>query len=153
MGRRSTAQRRLGRWLGLCATAALPAILSGSAPATPSRAVDIASPAVRGLAPHPGLTLRRALEAIDAGDSERADALLEMLAKHHPVVADYADLTRLRLRVDAGRDDEAIALGSSWAHPESPLAADFLRLVGLAHANRGEEAEARRAWKLAIRRA
>jgi len=58
----------------------------------------------------PGASLRAAVEAIATGDRERADGLLRAVAERHPIIADYADLLRMRLHVDAGDADGPAAL-------------------------------------------
>jgi soluble lytic murein transglycosylase len=102
--------------------------------------------------PGPGPALRHALAAAQAGDAERADRLLAQVSERAPVVADHADLLRLRLRVAAGRWADAVALRDTWSHPSSPLLADFLLLLGRAYAGSGDEVAARSAWITALAR-
>ena len=68
--------------------------------------------------PHgrPGAALRAALAASEAGDRSLADDRLKALAARYPIIADYADLFRLRLRLDSGANADAIALGAAWRH-------------------------------------
>jgi soluble lytic murein transglycosylase len=94
----------------------------------------------------PGAALRAALAASEAGDRSLADDRLEALAARYPVIADYADLFRLRLRVDSGATEDAIAFGAAWRHADSPLEADRYELLGTAHAALGNAEEARAAW-------
>jgi soluble lytic murein transglycosylase len=128
---------------------ALVALLLGSAPARLGPSAE--SVALDGidtaLLERPGAALRHAVESIEAGETERAERLLAVLAERHPAVADYADLYRLRLYVLTGRYPEAIALGEAWAHDDSPPRADAYHQLGRAHAEQGEEAEARAAWE------
>ena len=128
---------------------ALLALLVGSAPPRPGPSA--ASVALDGidtaLLERPGAALGHAVESIDAGETQRAERLLVALAERHPVVADYADLQRLRLYVLTGRYQEAIALGEAWAHDDSPPRADAYHELGRAHAEQGQPAEARAAWQ------
>jgi soluble lytic murein transglycosylase len=128
---------------------ALVALLVGSAPTRPGPSAE--SVALDGidtaLLERPGAALGHAVESIDAGETERAERLLTALAERYPAVADYADLYRLRLYVLTGRYPEAIALGEAWAHDDSPPRADVYQQLGHAHAEQGEEAEARAAWE------
>ncbi len=110
-------------------------------------AADPEAPAYR-----PGLVLRAAVVAQAAGDAEGADRLLERLSAREPLVADYCDLLRMRMRVAAGRWEDAVALGKSWDHPGSPLEAELRELEGRALAARGDEAQARSAWIAALGR-
>jgi soluble lytic murein transglycosylase len=99
----------------------------------------------------PGAELREALAASEAGDRSLADDRLEALAARYPVIADYADLFRLRLRVDSGATADAVALAAAWRHADSPLEADRLELLGAAHAALGNAEEARAAWARAAK--
>ncbi len=96
-----------------------------------------------------GPLLRRAVAALQAGDGPRAEMLLAEVARSHPLVADHADLLRMRLRVESGRLDAAIAMRETWEHAESPLETDFLTLLGDAYAARQSETAARSAWEFA----
>ncbi len=98
----------------------------------------------------PGQALRRAIAAQDAGYARRAEALFAGLATRHPVIADHADLLRMRLLVETRRYDDAIVAGGQWRVADSPLEADFYALLGNALAVSGREAEARTAWRKAI---
>ena len=128
---------------------ALVALLVGSAPARPGPSAESVTldGSDTALLERPGAALGHAVESIDAGETERAERLLVALAERHPAVADYADLYRLRLYVLTGRYQEAIALGEAWAHDDSPPRADVYHQLGRAHAEQGEQAEARAAWE------
>jgi soluble lytic murein transglycosylase len=127
----------------------LVALLVGNAPVRPEPSAE--SVALDGidtaLLERPGAALGHAVESIDAGETERAERLLVALAERHPVVADYADLYRLRLYVLMGRYQEAIALGEGWARDASPPRADAYHQLGRAHAEQGQQVEARAAWQ------
>jgi hypothetical protein len=69
----------------------------------------------------PAVLLRRAVQARAAGDLARAEALLAALRESEPLMADYADLLRLRMRVEAQQWSDAVALRGSWTHVDSPL--------------------------------
>lgn len=94
----------------------------------------------------PGAALGAAVAALEAGDRSLADDRLEAVAARYPIIADYADLLRLRLRVESGAAEEAIAMSAAWRHADSPLEADRYELLGTAHAARGNAEEARAAW-------
>ena len=98
----------------------------------------------------PALLLRQALAAIERDDDARAEELLETAGRQHPIVADYADLQRMRLLVDAARYGEAIALRRRWAGNGSPIRADLLATLGEAHAAAGDAESARAAWHTAL---
>lgn len=106
---------------------------------------------VSALAARAGAALRTARLALEAGDSERADVLLSEVAARHPVVADHADLERVAWRVRSGRSEEAVALASAWAHPDSPLRVELHSLQGRAYAALGEEVAARTSYERATR--
>jgi len=101
----------------------------------------------------PGPALRAAVEALEGGDAERADALLAAVARRHTLVADHARLLRMDLAVSRGRLDEAIALRRVWSHLDSPLTSEFHTLLGDAYAARGDEEAARNAWQFALQEA
>ncbi len=103
--------------------------------------------------PSPGRALRAAVDAMQRGDDEDAEVLLRALARDHPVIADYADWLRLRLLVQSGRTEEAIALAAVWPHEDSPLRADVYTDLGRAYAALGREEDARSAWQIARRSA
>jgi soluble lytic murein transglycosylase len=94
----------------------------------------------------PGWALRTAQAAIAAGDRAGAEAQLEGIAERFPVIADYADLLRLRLYIDAGDHAGAVAFAAAWRYGDSPLAAERDALVGTAQAALGDRAAARAAW-------
>jgi tetratricopeptide (TPR) repeat protein len=97
----------------------------------------------------PGAALRVAREALDQSEFRSAEALLEAIANRHPLIADYADLLRMRTRVETGRSDAAIAMRAAWEVRDSPLDAVFFTLLGRAHAAKGDEGAARTAWAAA----
>jgi soluble lytic murein transglycosylase len=97
----------------------------------------------------PGAALRVAREALDQSEFRSAEALLEAIANRHPLIADYADLMRMRTRVESGRSDAAIAMRAAWEVRDSPLDAVFFTLLGRAHAAKGDEGAARAAWAAA----
>ena len=99
----------------------------------------------------PGAALRAAVEARDAGDTPRAEALLAEIRARFPIVADYADLLHVRLLVDARRFEEAAALVAEDAHRGSSTRVELLELLGRAHAGRGDEVRARSVWEQATR--
>jgi soluble lytic murein transglycosylase len=98
----------------------------------------------------PGAALRVAREALDRREFQSAEALLEAIAKRHALIADHADLMRMRARVESGRSDAAIAMRAAWEVRVSPLDAAFFTLLGRAHAAKGDEAGAREAWLHAV---
>ena len=107
-------------------------------------------PVDEALLAQPGYALRHALASLEAGEPERSERLLIAIAARHPVIADYADLERLRLYALTGRRDEALALGEAWAHGSSPLGAAVHAEVGRTRAARGEEEAARAAFERAL---
>ena len=151
MAQRGARTRRASS-IRLLLGAALAVPLAGSAPADPEPTVDMPEGAAldEALLSRPGAALRAALDAEREGDSPRAELLLAAVAERHPIIADYADLLRMKIRVDGGRSDEAIAMREVWKNPSSPLRGQFHELLGQAHAARGEEEEARAAWQLAL---
>ncbi|MFQ5418607.1 MAG: hypothetical protein ACE5FL_16385, partial [Myxococcota bacterium] len=122
-------------------------------------AVEIAPPAAQpapvvfseSLGFDAGAALRAAMQAAASGDRSLAEERLLAVAAQAPVVADYADLERMRLRVAAGAYAEAIALGQNWAHPESPLVADREEILGAAYEGLGQAEEAAAAWQRAAK--
>jgi soluble lytic murein transglycosylase len=97
----------------------------------------------------PGRALRAAVDALGSGDRARADALLRAVAERHPVIADHADLLRMRLYVEANDGDSAIAEESRWIDREGPTRARFYSLLGEAWRARGDEERARAAFEFA----
>jgi soluble lytic murein transglycosylase len=97
----------------------------------------------------PGAALRIARESLDQREFRSAEAMLEAIADRHPLIADYADLLRMRARVESGRSDAAIAMREGWEARDSPLGAVFFTLLGRAHAAKGDEVAARAAWTAA----
>jgi soluble lytic murein transglycosylase len=102
-----------------------------------------------GLLERPGIALRVAREALDRHEFRSAETLLEAIANRHPLIADHADLLRMRARVESGRSDAAIAMRAAWEARDSPLDATFFTLLGRAHAAKGDEGAARAAWAVA----
>ncbi|HEY8154172.1 MAG TPA: lytic transglycosylase domain-containing protein [Myxococcota bacterium] len=98
----------------------------------------------------PGAALRAARDLATEGKVGKAEALLSRVAERHPLIADYAEWLRLRILVEDKRWREAADLGV-WRHSESPLEADFARLLGDAHAELGDEVGARGLWDTARR--
>jgi soluble lytic murein transglycosylase len=119
------------------------ALAAGASPAPPASPADLAT--------RPGAALRSARLAREAGDFERADAILAQVSASHAVVADHAEYQRIAWRVQAGRAEEAIALASGWSFPESPLRVDVHTLQGRAYAALGEEVAARTSYERATR--
>jgi len=98
---------------------------------------------------HPGAALRVAREALEEREFRFAEKLLEAIANQHPLIADHADLLRMRARVESGRSDAAIAMHEAWEARDSPLDAEFFTLLGRAHAAKSDEGAARAAWTTA----
>ena len=99
----------------------------------------------------PGIALRVAREALEQREFRPAEALLEAIASRHPLIADHADLLRMRARVESGRSDAAIAMRAAWEARDSPLDAAFFTLLGRAHAAKGDEVAARADWYTAAK--
>jgi soluble lytic murein transglycosylase len=97
----------------------------------------------------PGRALRAGVDALERGEGLLADSLLAAVAAKHAVIADHADLLRMRLRTDAGRSHDAVAFRKQWRHDDSPLRADFHTLLGNAYASLDEQARARATWEYA----
>ncbi len=116
--------------------------------AVPSPAESVISDA---MLERPGVALRVAREALERRDFRPAEALLEAIANRHPLIADHADLLRMRARVESGRSDAAIAMRVAWEARDSPLDAAFFTLLGRAHAAKGDEVAARAAWDTAAK--
>ncbi len=141
---------RLRRWaLALFLAVSLGAALSVAATAPIHEGLEHSVPVDR-LLQDPGLALRAAVAALDRGEPQLADALLRAVAERHPVIADHAELLRMRLRVESGDLDGAIALEASWQSREGPLRARFYTLLGEAHLARGDEAAGRAALEYAV---
>ena len=98
----------------------------------------------------PGAALRVAREALARREFRSAEPLLEAIANRHSLIADHADLLRMRARVESGRTDAAIAMRAAWEARDSPLDAGFFTLLGRAHAAKGDEGSARAAWIIAV---
>ena len=100
--------------------------------------------------PDPGRALRAAVSAIASGNRARADELLRTVAERHPIIADHADLLRMRMLVEAGDAEAAIAEEARWIDRESPLRARFYALLGEAERVKGDEEKARAAFEFAV---
>ncbi|UCE85174.1 MAG: transglycosylase SLT domain-containing protein [Deltaproteobacteria bacterium] len=100
----------------------------------------------------PGRALRAAIEARDAGEDERADAILAAVAARHPIIADHAERLRVRLWLDRDAPGRAIeiALQALPARRDSPLEGEFHALIGDASLRLGNESAARAEWELAL---
>jgi soluble lytic murein transglycosylase len=110
--------------------------------------VDPAAP----LAPvpsDPGLALREAVEATKGDERARAAAILRAVADRHPIIADHADLLRMRLLLDLADTEAAVAEETRWTDRDSPLRARFYALLGEAERARGDEEKARAAFEFA----
>ena len=97
----------------------------------------------------PGRSLRAAVNAIGTSDLQRAAVLLREVADRHPIIADHADLLRMRMFVDAGDAEAAIAEEPRWTDRDSPLRARFFALLGEAYRAHGDEEHARAAFEFA----
>ncbi len=159
MSTRAAARRRKGgrsRTIGLRSSLVPIAALAATAATDVERAAtDVeraAKPpaAAAGLLERPGAALRLAREALERREFDAAEALLEAIASRHPVIADHADLLRMRARVESGRNAAAIEMRAAWEVRESPLDAEFFTLLGRAHAAEGDEPAARAAWAAAL---
>ncbi|MEE9606596.1 MAG: transglycosylase SLT domain-containing protein [Myxococcota bacterium] len=133
--------RRTGTWMALLVVAL------GVAPL---RVADSPADTAQALAQSPGRALRAAIGALEAGDPERAEALLSAVARDHPIVEDYAQLLRMRLRLDQGQYRQVIALKPLWERSRSPLRSDFYAALGDAYAALRDEPAARNAWQTAM---
>ena len=100
----------------------------------------------------PGMALRAALSAQARGETERAERLLAAVHERAPLVADYADLLRMRLLVASQRWADAAALGAGFDHAGSPVETEIRELLGRALAAQGDERAARAAWIAALGR-
>ena len=100
-----------------------------------------------------GLALRAGVEALSAGHPEEAAWRFAAVAERHPEIADHAQRLRLRALLQAGRDEEAVAVAHGFLarYPGSPLRVAVLRLLGDAHQRLGDEAGARSTWSQAVR--
>ena len=94
---------------------------------------------------------REALEGVGPGSPE-LPARLQSLARADSRVADHAELLRVRLLARRGGLDEAIAAaeGALSRHRQSPLAADFARILGNLRLASGDLPGARDALRRAI---
>jgi soluble lytic murein transglycosylase len=140
---RGTRERR-GRRFALAALLAGTSLLGANQPAT-----EAATALPELVSADPGRSLRAAVDAVEHGDRERAEALLRAVADRHPIIADHADLLRMRLLVGAGETEQAAAEEPRWIDRESPLRARFYALLGEAEHARGDEERARAAFEFA----
>jgi soluble lytic murein transglycosylase len=99
----------------------------------------------------PGRALRAALEARADGETERADAILSAVAERHPIIADHAELQRVRLWLAAEAPGRAIEVGlhAVGTQQDSPLESELRALIGDASLELGNEPAARSEWELA----
>jgi soluble lytic murein transglycosylase len=129
----------------------LPALAIALAGAT--LAANLPTPlAAAGAAARPGVALREALAAEARGDLAAAEAGFAAVSRAHPIVADHADLLRVRvlLAADRPRDAAAVAEASLAAQRGSPLAGRLLEQLGDAQRALGDPAAARDAWQRAL---
>jgi soluble lytic murein transglycosylase len=148
-----TLEKRAQGWARGGGLRASIAILALGVAALLLTATVVPGPAPASDAPQrPAALLRQAMQAHAAGDLGRAEALLATLHEREPLMADYADLLRLRMRVEAQQWSDAVALRGSWTHPDSPLEMEFEELLGRAYAAVGDEPTARAAFAAALRR-
>ena len=98
----------------------------------------------------PGVALKEALRARDSGNAALADALFAAISKRHPLVADYADLYRIELKVADAQYQAALDLIEFWSHAASPLRSRVLAFAGHAQAGLGDDVRARAAWQTAL---
>jgi soluble lytic murein transglycosylase len=110
---------------------------------------DVPAAPLAGASEDPGHALRAAVEAVASGDREHAGALLRAVAGRHPIIADHADLLHMRLLVDTGDLEAAIAEEPRWTDRDGPLRARFYALLGEAERARGDEEKARAALEFA----
>jgi soluble lytic murein transglycosylase len=151
--RRPRARRSRWRASGAAGAVALLGLTAGLAAvslARPSPGDVAANGRSEGEFGSPSTVLRQAVAALERGDSLRAEALLVMVAERYPIVADYADLMRLRLLVASKRHDDAVTMGVRWSGRDSPLRPDLFDTLARAHAALGNHETARAAWATAI---
>jgi soluble lytic murein transglycosylase len=141
-------RRALGRAAPVAAGAGLGRLLVCLAAGLAT--VSAARPAPESGQASPASLLRAAGAALEQGDTLRGEALLVVLAERHPIVADYADLMRLRLLVASHRYTDAVAMAEHWTGGDSPLRPDLFDALARAHAALGNHAAARAAWETAI---
>ena len=100
----------------------------------------------------PAASLRAARGAWQRGDLRRAEWLLEELARRHPVIADYADWTRIQVLSAQDRDEQAadLAQRALASYADSPLRSDLYRLLGDIYAQFYRDEAARVAWRGAL---
>lgn len=100
----------------------------------------------------PGLVLRLALEAQSHHDQARMRALLQLLATHHPQIADYADLLYARNLVAMKEWPAAqeFLAAAATRHASSVLHFRFYELLAEVHQKVSDAGAARNAWLLAL---
>jgi soluble lytic murein transglycosylase len=100
----------------------------------------------------PATALAAGVEAWERGNRRRADWLLGAVAERYPLIADHADAMRARVLLELGRSDAAVTVARAAleAHPDTLLRPELLAVEGDALARRGDEAEARIAWRGAL---
>jgi soluble lytic murein transglycosylase len=94
----------------------------------------------------PAAELRAAVATAEAGDRKLAHERLAQISVRYPLIADYADLMRLRLRLEAHQYESAVALGSAANFEGSPLESEWEELLGTAFEAVGNAPAARAAW-------
>jgi len=99
----------------------------------------------------PGATLRAGIEALEAGDAERAARLFAAVVDHHPIVADHGFRLRLKALLALSQHATAVRLAAQFeaAYPDSPLRGEVSKLLGDAHDALGAAEAARAAWRRA----
>jgi soluble lytic murein transglycosylase len=128
------------------------AVLAGAVLAGSALATNL-PPSLASVEPgRPGVALREALAAEARGDLATAEAGFAAVARAHPIVADHAELLRVRvlLAADRARDAASVAESALAAHRASPLEGRLLEQLGEAQRVLGEEAAARGAWDRAL---
>ncbi|MFP6655175.1 MAG: transglycosylase SLT domain-containing protein [Myxococcota bacterium] len=100
----------------------------------------------------PAALLRTAAESVDRKEFAKARRLYVQLVERHPIVGDYANLYRARLRLAEGSAREArrIAARTQLEFPRSVLRPELFELIGEALRIEGDEAGAREAWTAAL---
>jgi soluble lytic murein transglycosylase len=144
------ARRSPTRASGGAALLILAAGLAAVSVARPSPGDTAAHGRPDGTSGSPSSMLRQAVAALQRGESLRAESLLAMVAERYPIIADYADLMRLRLLVASKRHEDAVAMGIRSSGQISPLRADLFDTLARAYAALGDHEAARAAWATAI---
>jgi soluble lytic murein transglycosylase len=100
----------------------------------------------------PGLALRAALAARDAGRTDEALAGFDEVARRWPLVGDHAARLGVETRLAAARAESALEAATAFTqqHASSPLRARVARLRGDAAAALGRGEAAREGWREAL---